>query len=188
MPKILQLKISLNEINPKIWRRFLVYDNIRFEELHNIIQEIMGWENYHLYEFSFNSQIRIGPMDEDADDDQLEDSNKTKLKKYIIGEKQKIYYLYDFGDSWEHEIIVEKIFEYDRVQKIPFCLEGERACPPEDCGAVSGYENLTKIKNNKEHPDYNDLIVNWLGEDFDFEEFDLNDINKRLKKYGISKQ
>ncbi len=183
MSKILQLKISLNEIKPEIWRRFLVRDNIRFDKLHRIIQEIMGWENYHLYEFNISGK-QLGVIDSDALDSNpdLKDSEKIKLFEHINKEKQKFSYLYDFGDSWEHEIVVEKIIEYDKKQKIPVCLEGERACPPEDCGAVSGYKNFIEIKKDKNHPDYKELIIGWLGEEHDFEEFDAKDVNKRLKR------
>lgn len=233
MPRILQLKISLDEIKPEIWRRFLVYDNISFEELHEVIQRIMGWENYHLWEFNINDNI-ITPPDEDRGFNAAEASfgklfkspeflkmlekqdlskgsksldatkineilQKSKkenkheqididesISKLINKEKQKFSYLYDFGDSWEHEVIVEKIIEYDEKQKVPFCLDGERACPPEDCGAVSGYENLIEIKKDKKNKEYKELIVNWLGENFDFEKFDIDEVNKRLKKYGTS--
>lgn len=230
MRKILQLKISLNEIKPEIWRRFFVKDNISFEELHEIIQEVMGWENYHLWEFNINDNI-ITPPDEECEDNlnisegdmdrffmtpefikfkKEQDKKGEKLdfsklhemiekfkkeneipeqididepiSRLINKEKQKFNYLYDFGDSWGHEIIVEKIIEDDGKQKGTFCLEGERACPTEDCGGVGGYENLIEVKKDKNHPDYGELIVNWLGEKHDFEEFDINGVNKRLIK------
>jgi hypothetical protein len=182
MPKILQLKISLDEIKPQIWRSFLVYDDVSFEKFHNIIQKIMCWESYHLWEFSIDDSIKVGPIDEDVDYE-LEDAKKVKLKDYINAEKEKFYYLYDFGDSWNHIIVVEKIIEDDGSQKVPICIEGDRACPPEDCGGVCGYEELIKIKKDKNHPDYKEQIVDWLGEDFDFEEFDLNKINSKLRKF-----
>jgi len=184
MGKILQLKIYLNGIKPQIWRRFLVKDEISFHKLHNIIQEVMGWEDYHLYEFNLNGES-IGLVDDDALDSnpELKDSEKIKLLKYLNEEKQKFLYIYDFGDSWEHILVVEKILEGDASKKYPVCIEGERACPPEDCGGIWGYEEFLKIKNNKNHPDYEEKIVDWLGEDFDFEKFDLEGVNKNLQKF-----
>ena len=182
MANILQLKIYLKNIDPKIWRRFLVSDNILFHQLHNILQEIMGWENYHLYSFDIDG-MRIELPDEGGySENESENSKKIKLNKFIGAEKKKFDYLYDFGDSWEHEIIVEKISKNlpENVKQIPYCLEGERACPPEDCGGVLGYEELIEISKDKNHPDYEERIKDWLGEDWDFEKFNINEINKKL--------
>src|SRR3989338_9979532 len=99
MGKILQLKIILRDIEPKIWRRFLVYDNISFHKLHGIIQDAMGWENYHLYEFDINGD-QLCMINDDALDlnPELINALKTKLSRYLQTEKQKFVYLYDFGD------------------------------------------------------------------------------------------
>ncbi|MBI2631390.1 plasmid pRiA4b ORF-3 family protein [Candidatus Pacearchaeota archaeon] len=183
MANILLLKIYLKDIKPKIWRRFFVSDNISFHQLHNIIQEIMGWENYHLYSFNIDG-IRIELSDEEGYSEyESENSKKIKFNKYIRVEKQKFYYEYDFGDSWEHEIVVEKIFENlpEGIKQIPYCLEGQRACPPEDCGGVWGYEELIKICKDKNHPDYEERIKDWLGEDWDFEKFNVSETNKKLR-------
>ena len=182
MPEVLQLKISLKEIKPKIWRRFLVEDSITFQKLHEIIQDVMGWENYHLFEFKFEN-IRIIPPNEDYLEENELDPKKVKVKEYVNKEKQKFEYIYDFGDSWEHEVIVEKILDKNNSKQYSVCIAGERACPPEDCGGVWGYEELLEIRKNKNHPEYKDKIVNWLGEDFDPEEFDLNRINIKLNRY-----
>lgn len=183
MPKILQLKISLKGSNPRIWRRFLVEDSISFHRLHVIIQKVMGWENYHLYEFGVNN-TQLGQIDLDALDSnpELEDSEKIQLSEYINEKKQKISYLYDFGDNWEHLVVVEKILEKDNSQRYPICLDGERNGPPEDAGGTWGYSDKLKIRKNKNHPRYKELIVEWLGEDFDPEKFDLDEINKKLQR------
>lgn len=179
MTKIMQLKIVLDGIKPKIWRRFLVKDNINFHELHNIIQIVMGWDNYHLYSFYLDKE-EIGILDSDFRDE-LIDAKKIKLKDKL-SLKQKFGYVYDFGDNWEHILSVEKILDEKDAILVPVCLEGDRACPPEDCGSVSGYYELIEIKNNKKHQEYKEKIVNWLGKDFDFEYFDLDEINKELIK------
>lgn len=179
MAKILQLKIKLIGIKPPIWRRFLIEDSVNFHQLHNIIQEVMGWENCHLYEF-FVGDMNILEPNEDYSGP-IEDSKRIKLKE-VLSEKQKFGYMYDFGDSWDHIITVEKILEKDKQQKYPVCIGGERACPPEDCGGNYGYEELLEIRKNKNHPEYEERIVEWLGDDFDPEQFDISLISKNLKK------
>ncbi len=179
MTKILQLKISLEGITPKIWRRFLVKENITFQKLHETIQAVMGWDNYHLFAFYIGKE-QIGMPDPDFNDEMLS-SKKVKLKDKLVV-KQKFSYLYDFGDNWEHTLVVEKVLDSADVPFIPFCLGGERACPPEDCGSVPGYHELQKIKKNKNHKEYKERIVGWLGGNFNFEHFDLAEINKELHK------
>lgn len=179
---ILQLKIELGGITPKIWRRFLVKDNITFHGLHTIIQEVMGWENYHLYSFNIGG-VRIEMPDEGGDQEyESKNSKKVKLFYYVTKEKQKFHYEYDFGDSWEHEIVVENILDSlpKGVQQVPYCIEGERACPPEDCGGIWGYEELFEISKDKNHPDYEERIVDWLSEGWNFEKFNIDEVNKRL--------
>ncbi len=225
MAKILELKIVLDGIKPKIWRRFLVEDSISFNRLHKTIQTVMGWDDYHMYKFcianeeivpdedgynlaesSFNKlfsspefvkmleQGRFGKSPCSLDTDKINkilhkiEQNKpvvkfdvnTRINQLIKSEKQKFIYVYDFGDSWEHTVTVEKIIEKDQSKKYPICLEGERACPPEDCGSVPGYYNLMKIRKNKKHPQYKELIVEWLGEDYDPELFIMDWVNARL--------
>lgn len=138
MAKILQMKISLSDFRPLIWRRFLIEDSISFHELHDIIQEVMGWANGHLYQFTING-INILMPHEDYNDD-FEDSQKIRLRDFLKAEKQKFNYLYDFGDSWEHSVTVEKVLAPSE-QKCPVCVGGEMACPPEDCGGTYGYED-----------------------------------------------
>lgn len=179
MTGIFQLKILLEGITPKIWRRFLVKDNISFHDLHNIIQLVMGWGNYHLYSFYIDKE-EIGVPDPHFRNELL-NSKKIKLKDKLPL-KQKFGYVYDFGDNWEHTLTVEKILDNEDVALAPVCLEGERAGPPEDCGSYPGYYELMKIKENKKHLEYKERIVEWLGEDFDFEHFNIDEINKELIK------
>ena len=227
MSKILQLKIVLDGITPKIWRRFLVKDNIPFEDLHEIIQIVMGWDNYHLYEFKienntissdeegynaaegmfkhlFNSpefhkmleqqdlkkgsaSMDINKLNKILDKERAKKSKpvftiKTKLNELVASKGKKFSYLYDFGDNWDHIVTVENILDNKDAALVPVCLEGERACPPEDCGSYPGYYELMEIKKNKKHPEYKERIAGWLCEDFDFENFDIEEINKELLK------
>jgi hypothetical protein len=179
MVNILQIKVTIDGITPKIWRRFLVKDNISFDELHNVIQTVMGWGNYHLYAFYLGKE-EIGIPDTDFRDNLL-NAKKIKLKDKL-SIKQKFGYVYDFGDNWEHILSVEKVMDNKDVTMAPTCLGGERAGPPEDCGSYPGYYELMKIKKNKKHPEYKERIVEWLGKDFDFEYFNLEEINKQLLK------
>ena len=181
MTAVYQLKISLDRTKPSIWRRFFVEEGMSFHKLHLIIQEVMGWENYHLYDFNIN-QSRITLPDSDWDDpEKIMDSKKTKVKDLVL--KQKFFYTYDFGDCWEHTILVEKILPKEQDKMYPHCVGGELSCPPEDCGSTFGYYRLLEIRADKKHPEYKHLIKEWLGEDYDPNKLDIEDINNRLLKY-----
>ncbi len=184
MAKILQLKITLKEIEPKIWRRFLVSDFWTFDKLHRIIQKVMGWENYHLFEFKFGNTGIIPPDEGYLEENEL-DPKKVKIGEYVYKEKQKFEYVYDFGDSWEHEIVVEKITE-DKIEdadKYPKCIGGERACPPEDCGGTGGYERFLEVLKTGKDPlgENPEGLKEWLG-DWEPEKFDLEEVNKEILK------
>ena len=106
---------------------------------------------------------------------------KTKLNTAIQKEREKFLYTYDFGDNWQHSIMVEKILKKDSSKKYPVCIGGERACPPEDCGSVPRYYELMEIRQDKKHPFYEERIVEWLGETFDPEKFDIEKVNEKLR-------
>ena len=107
----------------------------------------------------------------------------------FVNEGQTFSYSYDFGDNWQHKIVVEKILDENEVdKKIPVCIDGERACPPEDCGGVWGYEELLQIRKDKNHPDYEERITEWLGEDFDPEEFNVEEVNNLLGGIDIDEE
>ena len=152
------------DIELKIWRRFLVNGSWTFDKLHEVIRIIMGWENYHLFEFKFGN-IRITPSDEGFFEEDEIDPEKVKISDYVNKEKQKFDYVYDFGDSWEHKIIVEKIIEEEEFKKYPLYIDGERACPPEDCGGVGGYERLSEFFQTGKDPwEEDEELKEWLGD------------------------
>lgn len=182
MAAVLQLKILLKEIKPLIWRRFLVEGRLTFHQLHEVIQVVMGWENYHLYEFPFK-QFHFG-IPENKHDTEYEDARKAHLKDFLEKEKQKLNYLYDFGDGWEHFLVIEKTMEKANGKKCPVCLDGARACPPEDCGGIPGYYEALKALKDKKNPK-NEELLDWLG-DYDPEAFSLQQINKRLASKKFS--
>jgi len=190
--RIYQFKITLKGIRPLIWRRFQVKSGITFHELHKTIQVIMGWHDYHLYCFTFGrgrDQLRIEEPDELEGftiEGQNLDSRKTRINNIFTAEKEKCIYTYDFGDDWEHELLLEKILEPEEGIRYPVCIKGRRACPPEDCGGIYGYYELIEIINNPRHPDYK-MTMEWLGGSFDPEEFDLEEVNKALRNMKNSR-
>jgi hypothetical protein len=181
-PSIYQIKITLREISPPIWRRVQVPSNMTLGDLHWVIQTAMGWTNSHLHSFTIDG-VEYGmilPDELGFDDIETHDENLVKLNKIIPGEKYKFPYLYDVGDSWEHDILVEKVLPVDPATTYPTCLQAKRACPPEDCGGTSGYAQLLEVMQNPHHDDYESMLE-WLGGAFSPEAVDLQKINLELK-------
>jgi hypothetical protein len=181
MNNIIQLKLSLDHTEPPIWRRVLVEKEISFDELHEIIQIVMGWDNYHLYEFNINGCKISEAFEDDMDFGvKIIDSSSVTLDEFINGSKIKFKYLYDFGDGWEHSIKVEKFLNKDENLFYPICIDGELNCPPEDCGGVWGFYNLLEVIKNKKHPEHKETLE-WLGEKYDALAFDKDEVNKVFK-------
>lgn len=181
MNDIIQLKITLQGTKPPIWRRVLVDKTTTFEQLHHIIQIAMGWTNSHLHEFDINGYRIVEPNEEfDADfGSENIDSATVTLDSIISDTKEKFVYTYDFGDSWKHQIVVEKFLPRDTKTKYPICIDGKLNCPPEDCGGIPGFYNLLDIIGNKRHPDRKEMLE-WLGGQYDAEHFDKDEINLQL--------
>ena len=180
---VYQIKASLIDIEPPIWRRFLVTGDQTLHRLHLILQSIMGWDDYHLYEFTID-KVLYGDPDEDSEPD-MRNARRCRLSEAIHDVGQKMIYLYDFGDSWEHEIVVEKISPAKPDELYPVCIAGERACPVEDCGGVTGYYDLLDAIRDPEHEEHERMIL-WArrdGVDYDPEEFNLKSINRELRFY-----
>ena len=187
MPKsnvsIYQLKITLLESKPPIWRRVLVSSDVTFEELHVVIQIAMGWMGGHLHEFRMGRDISIGdPALDEGYGPQILDDRTTLLHNMLKREKQKLNYLYDFGDGWEHQVLLERILPYNDKTILPHCVKGKRACPPEDVGGVWGYEEFLDAINDSSHPDHEDML-DWIEGSFDPETFDLDETNRRLHRH-----
>ena len=181
---IYQLKVTLNGFRPPIWRRLLVPGNINLGSFHVVLQIVMGWTNSHLHQFISGRTMYGIPDDEFGGgfDLEIEDENKYNLSQLLKKEKDFLKYEYDFGDGWEHKIILEKILPYESSVKVPSCIKGKRACPPEDCGGIWGYHDLIEVINDISHPEHKEMLE-WLGGDFDPEYFDVNEINEILSKY-----
>ncbi len=178
-PSIFQLKVTLEDIRPQIWRRLLVPSNATLDQLHAVLQEAMGWTNSHLHQFTLEDR-RIG--DPLADEDgglQFEDERKVRLD-HLLGEGQRLVYEYDFGDGWTHELLVEKVLEPDERIQYPLCVAGSRAYPPEDVGGPGGYENFLEALRDHAHEEHDEILA-WVGGVFDPEGFDLNTVNRTLR-------
>lgn len=181
--KIYQFKITLKGIRPPIWRQFQVNSHIRFLDLHRIIQGVMGWEDAHLHQFSVDGYLLTDGITLKETGSGGGDVAKSWLDALVAEEEQKFVYEYDFGDSWEHEVVLEKILEPEAGATYPRCLAGKRACPPEDCGGVWGYQELLEVLKDPENPGHDEML-DWLGGEFDPEEFDLEGVNEVLARLG----
>ena len=183
---IYQIKVTLKDFKPSIWRSIQVRSDATLGELHALIQTAMGWANSHLHHFIVGKtpnlrfigapgsyEDGLGLMDE-------ENEHEIAISRVLSATKTKITYEYDFGDSWEHEVALEKIVEAEAGVHYPRCLAGENACPPEDVGGVWGYVNFLQAINNSEHEQHK-FYLEWVGGEFNPEEFDLKAVNKRLK-------
>lgn len=179
-----QFKITLIESHPPIWRRIQVPD-CTLDKMHEHIQTAMGWTNSHLHQFKVGDERYADPMlmEEDFEEFGYDDSTTTLLG-YILptnGKRFSFVYEYDFGDSWDHEVLFEGVVQAEAKVKYPLCLEGARACPPEDCGGIWGYADFLEAISNKKHEQHEELLE-WIGGRFDPEEFDPAKATKAMKK------
>ena len=179
---IYQLKIILRDSRPPIWRRVLAPADFTLAKLHWVIQHAMGWTNSHLHHFKVGEAYYSLPTPY-TDRDELEerDSRKVRLDQIAPRAKMKLTYEYDFGDSWEHDVVVEKILPPDPALKHPVCLKGKGACPPEDVGGVWGYANFLEAISDLNHEEH-EMYLEWIGGEFDPDAFDLDEVNAALRR------
>ncbi len=174
---VYQLKITLKGARPPIWRRLLVPSDTTFDRLHGYLQSAMGWTNSHLHQFIVGDRYIGAPSPDDSEGMEVENEKRVPLSAVAGGAKARFIYEYDFGDSWEHEIVVEKVLAREDGMRYPVCVAGAR--PPEDCGGVWGYASLLQTLSNPRHPEYREM-KEWAG-DIDPERFDLDVVNKLLR-------
>lgn len=163
---VCQFRITLLGIAPAIWRRIQVPESYSFWDLHVAIQDAIGWLDYHLHAFRFEAKqgrrvVMIGIPDEEFEEDSFIPSWTVPIADQFIRPGMTAVYEYDFGDGWEHEVLLEGILVREPKAKYPRCLDGERACPSEDCGGIPGYQELLKVLRNPRHREYADTIA-WL--------------------------
>ena len=182
---IYQLKISLDGAKPPIWRRILVPPSIHLGQLHDLIQIAMGWGNCHLHQFIVGNIFYGVPANDfgDAFGLEMRDETKYKLSRFLKKEKNSLRYEYDFGDGWEHKILLEKKLPDDDSRPLCTCIKGKRACPPDDCGGIWGYQEMLEILKDPSHPEYEDWRE-WVDDEFDPEFFDLDETNQLLAEYS----
>jgi hypothetical protein len=177
-----QIKITLMQVRPVVWRSVLAPDTITLSQLHHILQIVMGWEDSHLHRFVIDRR-RTGSKLSRVESQVL--NNETVSLRSTVGllESKFLYYEYDFGDGWIHELQVEKASPPTGAQRV-LCIGGERCCPPEDCGGAIGYGELLQVLRNPRHSDYEEMLE-WVGGSFDPEMFDLKSMNKNLRRLRI---
>ncbi|MDB9524408.1 plasmid pRiA4b ORF-3 family protein [Oscillatoria sp. CS-180] len=173
---IAQFHIGLLDSDPLIWRRFQIHQQASLNDLHFVIQVVMGWENSHLHAFDIGGDRYADPFPVPLED--TLDSTAITLAELRLKQGTKFIYTYDFGDGWMHQLTAEAITQ--SAVKPPVCLAGERACPPEDCGGIWGYEELLERLADPEEPEYEDLL-DWVGADFDPEVFSVDAVNRQLQ-------
>lgn len=174
--RVFQFRIELLDVAPTIWRRIQVPDSYSFWDLHVAIQDAMGWWDSHLHEFRLKRKHAQKPMYVGFPDD--EDFGRATMPGWDTALGQELCevgsmfeYEYDFGDGWIHEILHEGVLVREPAVSCPRCIDGARACPPEDCGGPLGFEDLLAVLSDPNHEDYESMKV-WVGSDYDSEQFD----------------
>ncbi|MGD8750265.1 MAG: plasmid pRiA4b ORF-3 family protein, partial [Anaerolineales bacterium] len=178
--KIFQLRISLDGVQPSIWRRIQVPAEVSLFQLHFIFQIALGWTNSHLHEFIISGHYYGTPLENGWETREIRDEKEYWLEQVVPDKGFQFGYLYDFGDGWEHTILVEDILERTEGQHYPTCLGGARACPPEDVGGIWGYEDFLEAIAAPDHPEHQSYLT-WIGDDFDAEAFDRDQVDEELK-------
>ncbi len=184
-PCLIPLRIELVGTTPLVWRRITLDGRSSFANLHHVIQAAMGWHDAHLHQFRLNNRyIGVPDPESDAPDWHTEDERKVFLNR-VLTDETVFTYLYDFGDGWEHKLIVE---EYDDSDDLRFgdgdawVDAGERACPPEDCGGVGGFQDFLEKLENEPYSDESKELHVWAGLDYDPARFDRQAANAAIKR------
>ncbi|HEY8111543.1 MAG TPA: plasmid pRiA4b ORF-3 family protein [Actinomycetes bacterium] len=179
--RIFQLKVQLREVRPPVWRRVLVPGEMTLAELHEVVQVVMGWTDSHLHEFE-TGRACYGVPDPDCGLDEVADESRVRLSR-VAGEGSRLRYAYDFGDGWQHDLIVEKVLRRRPGARYPCCVAGRRACPPEDVGGPWGYQDFLVAVGDPGH-DEHEQWVEWAGGRFDPAEFDLAAVDEALGAFA----
>jgi hypothetical protein len=177
-PTIHQVKVTLKGARPPIWRRLLVRSDITLDRLHEILQTSFGWFDYHLHAFVADG-LEYGAPDVELDWP-VGDERTVTLADVAPAKQCRVLYRYDFGDDWEHDVLVEVVIEPEAGAMYPQCIKGKRASPPEDVGGVWGYAEFLEIMADPAHPEHEERLE-WAGGEFDPEEFDLAAVNEALQ-------
>ncbi len=173
-----QFKVVLRGISPPIWRQFQVWEDATLAQLHRILQMVMGWEDYHLYEFRIGGRIYGDP---DLDDErEIIDAMRTQIRNVLPGVGAEFEYEYDFGDDWQHDLLLEAVMQSGPDTLCPHCIAGERNCPPEDVGGSDGYADYLEALADPDHEEHENMME-WRGA-FDPETFSIEKVNRELER------
>jgi hypothetical protein len=179
---IYQIKVTLKNSKPPIWRRLLVPSESTLGDLHHMIQAAFGWWDYHLHQFEIDGTYYGEPHPDYFDYVDMHDEQDVTLRQITAGEGFRFDYEYDFGDSWLHQVLVEKILAPEPGLDYPVCIKGRRACPPEDVGGMWGYYNFLDAIADPDHEEHEEYLE-WVGGPFDPDAFDLEEVNQALSAY-----
>jgi pRiA4b ORF-3-like protein len=174
-----RIKVTLSGVRPPVWRRLLVPSDVTLLRLHRILQAAMGWDDAHLHRFrvghaSYGDRILLSEVSARAE-------RTARLAEVAPALGDRLRYDYDFGDDWEHVVVVEAVLAPQPGVRYPSCVAGKRACPPEDCGGAWGYGTLLEALADPRHPAHAERLA-WLGGALDPEAFDLAEVNRRLAR------
>ena len=181
---VYQIKATLIGVRPPIWRRLRIPDDTTLHRLHRMLQIVMGWWDYHLYRFDIG-RIHYGIPDPEWDVEigiEVRNARAARIGHVVSNERTVFRYKYDFGDSWEMRLIVERILPPQEGERYPVCLGGERAGPHEDSGGVPGHAHVVRVLRDPTHPEHEEMRT-WVGPDYDPGRFNLAKANAKLARF-----
>lgn len=185
---ILEVRITLQDVEPPVWRRVLVPAGLSLRRLHDTIQATMGWLDYHLHEFRVGERRYGTPLpDDDSWGPRIADDNNIKLSSLVEKGVDRFLYIYDFGDDWRHEVVIEGVRPAEPGVDYPVFVAGARRCPPEDCGGPPGYEAFLEAISDPEHPDHADALE-WYGDPYDPDDIEQYIIEVQLSRIARSRR
>lgn len=176
-PTVHVLRVSLRDVEPPVWRRLVVRSETPLPKFNRALERVMGWQGYHLHVFDVGG-ISFGEPDDDVD--YVINEKAATVKHLLPRVGSSLRWDYDFGDGWEHDVVAEAIESPAEGTRYPLCLDGARACPPEDCGGFPGYERLLEALSDPKDPEHKAMVA-WAPDGFDSEVFDLVAANRRLR-------
>ena len=176
---IYQMKVTLKGVRPPIWRRLLIRSDTTLQQLHEVLQAVMGWYDDHLHQFVADG-VHYGVADNDWGLD-VRDERRVTVADIAPASGDRFVYEYDFGDGWEHELLVEKMLQPEPGATYPACLKGRRACPPEDVGGIWGYADFLRILSDPDDPQHEEYLE-LVGGEFDPDKFDAGEVNAALER------
>ncbi len=172
---VVSLKVTLRGVQPPVWRRLLMSGTMTLSDLHQAIQAAMGWRDCHIHAFDIDGQ----PYGDRRTTDDIADESRLTLNGLLKSGIARFGYAYDFGDTWEHAVAIEKTQPAVSGSSYPVCVAGKRNCPPEDCGGSWGYQHLMAVLADPEHPERSEQLE-WIGEEFDPDAFAIETANTML--------